>query len=483
MDIQGIVKNSQEQAVAAWVGTLNEFRCAELLNKLLAQNISLEKALQELDRAKLDIANLVMSNRGGDKGMHGFLAEAAEVGIENAKRLVNGLPAICKWINDNGPADLYRACTPIQQKFVRADLGISAIVEHLKKYPEFTIVDGGVYQLPRDFYEKIVKLANMTKEEAGRLVANDPSGLTYKNWLKVQELFEEHPVGLCNLEPAEFDYADAQRDRIYRTLEKEEASVRETDQARREQAYEDSAPTVKQGVQAAAVSAAVEGGVSFCLGVAQKLKSGKKLNEFTAKDWEDLGFDTASGAVKGGIRGGAVYALTNFTATPAAVANSLVTAAYGVVGQAMQLRQGNISEEDFLVNSQAVCLDVSISAIASVMGTALIPIPVLGAVIGNAVGMFVYGLTKDVLSEKEQGLIKSYRQELEELNRQLDEKLLEVIRRLQAEFEKFSSILELAFDLDVNVAFAGSIQLAVYTGVEPNRVLKNADEIDAFFMD
>ena len=42
---------------------------------------------------KTDIAALIASNRGGGKGMHGFLAEAAEAGIENARNLVKGLDA------------------------------------------------------------------------------------------------------------------------------------------------------------------------------------------------------------------------------------------------------------------------------------------------------------------------------------------------------------------------------------------------------
>ena len=143
--------------------------------------------------------------------------------------------------------------------------------------------------------------------------------------------------------------------------------------------------------------------MSFCLEVHKKLKSGKKLSEFTSDDWKDVGIETALGGGKGAIRGATIYGMTNFSATPAAVASALVTATFGIVSQASLLRQGKISNEDFIINSEIVCLDVSVSAISSMMGQIIIPIPVLGAIIGNATGMFMYGIAKNNLSKKEIG--------------------------------------------------------------------------------
>lgn len=126
MDVAQIVKSTQEQGVAAWVDYLNQLRLNELLAKLTSQNMNLEQALAELQKMKVNIAALIENNRGGAKGMHGFIAETAEVGIENARNLIKGLDAVCEWINNNGPADILRNGTEIQQKFVRSG-GISAL--------------------------------------------------------------------------------------------------------------------------------------------------------------------------------------------------------------------------------------------------------------------------------------------------------------------------------------------------------------------
>src|SRR5699024_7902585 len=111
-------------------------------------------------------------------------------------------------------------------------------------------------------------------------------------------------------------------------------------------------------------------------------------------------------------------------------------------------QQGNITADDFIVNSEVLCLDVSVSAVASMFGQTLIPVPVLGAIIGNIAGMFMYQIAKDNLSEKEQTLIRSYQESFALLNQALDKRYHTLLAMLEKELKRFSSVLELAFDLD-----------------------------------
>ncbi len=478
MDVAQIVKSTQEQGFAAWVDYLNQLRLNELLAKLATQDINLEQALVELQKMKLDIANLILTNRGGEKGLHGYIAEAAEAGIENARNLVKGLEEACKWINDNGPVDLLRDGVEIQQKFKQSGghFGLEYVKEHLEKYPNF-LKNGGKYQIPKDFYQELKQLLAMSQEEAAK-----ESTSTYRLWKWVQKFFAESGIAPDDLEPSLLDYDDVKKGTIDKTVQREEEKIKETDQRRRDEAYKASKPTLKQGAQAAAVGAAAEGGMAFCLGIVKKRKQGKRLAEFTAEDWQEVGIDTARGTAQGGIRGGAIYAMTNFTATPAAVANALVTASFGVAAQAYQLQQGNITQEDFIVNSEVLCLDVSVSAVASLLGQTLIPVPVLGAIIGNMAGMFMYQIAKDHLSEKEQVLIQNYRESFAALNKMLEERYQQLIAKLKKELAKYTSMLELAFDRDVNIAFDGSIALADYAGVAQDRVLRSKSDIDNYFL-
>ena len=483
MDATKIAKSTQEQAVAAWIDQLNQLRLDELLAKLAAQDINLEQALAELQKMKAAIAEVIEPKtgkmRGNTKGVHGFIAEIAYVYIQNARNLIKGLDASCKWINDNGPADILRNSTEIQQKFwqSRGHFGLEAIKAHFEKYPDF-LQKGGKYQIPKDFYDELQRILSLSQEEAAK-----ESAQTYRLWKWVQAFFKNNPqISMDAIEPSVNSYSAVQAGKIDETIEEETEKIKAEDKNRRKEAYEASKPTLQEGVKAAGVSAAMEGGMAFCLGVWKKRKQGKYLAEFTAKDWQEVGIDVAKGTIQGGIRGGAVYAMTNFTATPAAVANALVTASFGVAAQAYQLQQGTITADDFIVNSEVLCLDVSVSTVASILGQTLIPVPVLGAIIGNIAGMFMYQIAKDNLSEKEQTLIRSYQESFALLNQALDKRYHTLLAMLEKELKRFSSVLELAFDLDINIAFDGSIALADYVGVTPEKVLRNKRDIDQYFL-
>lgn len=55
------------------------------------------------------------------------------------------------------------------------------------------------------------------------------------------------------------------------------------------------------------------------------------------------------------------------------------------------------------------------------------------------------------------------------------------IEKLQKQEQKYNSMIELAFSLDVNQALAGSIKLARSTGVASEKILKSKKEIYNFF--
>ena len=68
------------------------------------------------------------------------------------------------------------------------------------------------------------------------------------------------------------------------------------------------------------------------------------------------------------------------------------------------------------------------------------------------------------------------------LNQALDKRYHTLLAMLEKELKRFSSVLELAFDLDINIAFDGSIALADYVGVTPEKVLRNKRDIDQYFL-
>ena len=130
-----------------------------------------------------------------------------------------------------------------------------------------------------------------------------------------------------------------------------------------------------------------------------------------------------------------------------------------------------------------LCLDASVSALSSFAGQVLIPVPVIGAVIGNAVGTMIYQIGKDSLSAKENELIEKYIKDLSVLDEQLATEYHQYIEEMNRCFEKYMVLLTAAFDPNIEKALDGSIALAKHMGVSDDEILDSYEKIVSFFLD
>ena len=479
-DAERRIKSTQEKAVASWINELNQIRLDELMESLVQQDNNLEKALLELSELKEFISD-GEHILGSALTKHGEIAEHMQVNISNARSAVEGLRKdyTCEGVNRTAPEDYLKNGRPVQLKsyngLKETFFNHHGLEDHLSTYKDF-VKKGGSYDIPKDQFDKMVEILYKYRNSPSQLSTSD-----YMLAKRIDEFLKNNDLKVGkDINSAVVDYSEVQVNVAEKTVDKEEASIRNKDKERRKDAYSKSRPSVEEGVKAAKVSAAFEGGISFCIAFAKKRKE-KNLLDFTTDDWKEIGIDTGKGAVKGGIRGGVIYQMSNFTQTPACVASALVTAAYGVASQIKSLEEGNVSQEDFVINCETVCLDVTVSAIASLVGQTVIPIPVLGAVIGNVAGEFIYDLCKKEGSRKATEIVEGYYREINELNKELQEQYQKVVEEILKKLREFSDIESLAFDEDVNKAFNASIRLAEYVGVENLKILTTKEQIDDFF--
>lgn len=480
-NIERVASSTQEQAIASWTDYLNQCRWNELVERLSLQDANLENALKELAELKSFIGD-PSHILGSSLTKHGEIAEHMQVNISNARNAIVGLERTYTFegVGRTAPEDYLNNGLQIQSKFyngLRKTLfGSHGLSDHLKTYPDF-VSNGGSYDIPKDQFDEMKRILDLYKNNRSQLssteftLAKEIDAFLESSGLRIDE----------DINPAVVDYKQVQILAADDTVKAEEKSIRKTDKERRLMAQEDTRATVQEGLKATGLSAAIEGGMAFCLSFAEKRKK-KPIVEFTSEDWESIGIDTSAGAVKGGIRGCTIYVLTNFTQTPANVASGYVTAAFGVASQIRSLEKGDITDEEFVINCETVCLDAAISTVASFLGQTLIPVPVLGAVIGNVAGELIYELCKKQGDRAAETIIASYNAEMHELEKVLSLQLMQVLLKIKADLRRFMSIQELAFDEDVNTAFNGSIQLAHEVGVNENKILHNLNEIDDYFM-
>ncbi|MBR3314832.1 MAG: hypothetical protein IKG18_11915 [Atopobiaceae bacterium] len=483
---ENVVGRSYEQALAAWVQYLADVRLSSLLEALRSQDLKLETALEQLDICKRRIIEEVIENGAGLGGPHGgkgFIAERLDVYIENARAAIRGasmdfeLPSTNTYFDNNGPIDYTNAGIPIQQKFVLRRFSVDAIRDHLDTYPDF-IEQGGRYRIPSDFYEELKAIASVPESDLHTLT------IARRNiWVELKKL-EARGVTLDKMvEPAKIKYMEAYPENYDATLNKERDSIRETDRAERERLKEEHKPGVKEAAQAVALSALLEGGTALVFGVYRKVKSGKKIADFTADDWKDVGLGTAAGTAKGAVRGGVVFLAANYTPVPGAAATAMVTATYGIIAQANQLKRGKITKDEFLVNSEVLCSEVAISAVSAAVGQAVIPVPVLGALVGSAVGSLMYDIAKNNLDSSTQQLVRSFQDEVKANAERFSEEMRAVLASYETTLAQYCTLVDQVLDADKRLAFSASARLALMVGVSEEEVLATEESIDSYFLD
>ena len=477
MDRNSIEKSSQEQAVAAWIDYLNHLRFLDLVERIAKQDLSFESAIKELQKLKSFVAQ-PEHILGSIFTKHGEIAEHVQVHFVNAEQLVQGKEAIYSFegVGRLAAEDYLRNEQMVQSKFYFGPGGtLFAIARHNDTYPWF-VKSGGTYEIPNSQCQELMAIYH--NGETGS-VLSDPDSKLYeiiKEWETTNGVKFDKVV-----RPAVVDYEDVQLSTVHETISTEEEKIEKIDRELREEAQAETQPTLKEGAQVAIISAAIEGGITFIVGVYKKRKSGKKLVEFTAEDWKELVLDTGKGTIKGAIRGSAIYALTNFAAMPAPVASAMITATLGMAAQAYKLEKGDISGEEFIDASESMCLDVTVSALSSILGSLLIPVPILGVVIGNAAGMFMKNIAEAYLSSEEQKLIDQYYKDTEALNEQLDAEDKQIIELVMADLAAYKSLAALAFSPDVNQRLEISINIARQSGVDESRILTEESGY-AFFL-
>lgn len=385
------------QGVGDIVGEVNQLRADELLRNLSKQDVNLENALQELQKVR-DVIEQMEHIQGSIKTKHGIVAEHVEIRFNNAdNRIVGNAPSHIKEQNLSSPIDYHKNGQPIQAKFVQQNLSIDAINDHLSKYPDF-LSKGGSYDIPRDYYEKIQEWRNLSPKELNNLPASEGGNVARNVVKKIKEFEQAHNVNFEDVVyPAQATYDEVQTGKVNNTIDNKEQEITEVDEAERQKYELKARASFKEGLKVAGIAAAIDGVLSFGTIVISKLRQGKRLSDFTADDWRDIFKETGKGVVRGGVTGGSIYALTNVARISAPFAAGMVTATFGIAKQAIQLAEGTINTDDFIYNIQQLSVDTAVSGAGAVVGQALIPIPVIGAVVGSLVAVKVLGTIQDNL--------------------------------------------------------------------------------------
>jgi hypothetical protein len=364
----------------------------------------------------------------------------------------------------------------VQSKFINgANNNLTHVLKHMDDYSNFGR-DGSFYHIPKDNYETIIRI----KEGLPVDNLSEKSKAAILN--KIQEIEQQSGQSFEQVvKPGISDYAEVQQGKIVETLDKHEQELKQQNEKLKETIKDDHKPSWEGAAQAAAVAGAVGGAISLGTALYSKHKQGKNpfKGDFSSDDWKDVGISTAKGAGGGAIAGGAIYLLTNNAALPAPFAGAIVSAAKGVSSLIQDYNGGKITFEEFMDLGLMVCSESAIVGLATAAGQTLIPIPILGAVIGSLAGKilaeFAIGKRRDVA--------EWMRQDMADYMRKIDANYQAIIKQINEEFDRLGKLTEAAFDFQRNVdLFSASVDLARAYGVAEDKIISSHAELDDFML-
>ncbi|MGN8239430.1 hypothetical protein [Enterobacter soli] len=469
-----------DQLIGSAVNALNQARIDDEIFTLSRQDIAYELACKEMLKPR-DFVASPGNILGSMSTKHGEIAEQVEVAVRNSEQAIeerlqdaSTFRATFEGVGRTAPQDYLIDGMDVQSKFINGtNNNLVHVLKHMEAYPNFG-KDGSFYHIPKDTWQEIQDVLD------GKPVEGLKSTTIEAIKAKVAEIERQTQRPFADVvRPGVSDYKDVQLGKIDETLDKHDQELARQNDAKRAEIIDDHQPSLAEGMRATAMGAAVGGAFALGTGIYRKYRDGKNIfrGDFDAQDWQDVGLDSLKGAAVGGISAGAIYTLTNYASMGAPFASALVTATKGVASLAHSYQRGEIDLDEFTDLGLIVCAESAIVGAMTVAGQALIPVPVLGALIGSISGKFMVTVAKSLDGKARQVL----QARMDEFARRLDAIEQQVLNRILSEFAALGELTKAAFNVETNrQLLEASITLAQAHGVEDDKIIKNADDLDAF---
>jgi len=498
--VAGIVQEQINRKLQEQAETLSAI-ASDAAKKTVLANEAFSEANSFIEQARDFVSPSNLSNvLGNDTTKHGEIAEKLEVCFRNGRNVLNQEKVIAELLQEGkdriGPTDYIINDVPVQSKFINGTTkSLYHVTEHLKKYPGYANDatqygfpgQHGEYHIPKDQYEVLQKImSGDTSEMSSKTVRackqyiNEIEQTTGKHFTEVVKpslkSYREVQLGRVDdtINVEEQHYEDVHQDNINK--------IRDEEYKQCEAAKHITDASWAEAFKAAGISAAISGTVSAGLRIYSKIKEGKSISNFDLEDWKDVGFDFVKGGAKGGVSGLAIYGLTKLGGFSAPFAGAVVSTSVGITSLYIDYKNGKIDEVDFSDAACALSVEAGMAAIGSAIGQCVIPIPIVGAIIGAVVAQSALKVTQSIVGNKEKELISRMQEEYDTLVKELDASASKIIEKITEYFDKLGGFIEAALNKDTQIRLYGSIELCRMFNVPESVILKNAEDVDKYML-
>ncbi|WP_210455651.1 hypothetical protein [Vibrio crassostreae] len=474
----------QDQALAALAQQMEILRTEAMRIAVEKQDKALSIALYQIDAVKEELKDPT-NFLGRMDTKHGEVAEKIEVAIRNARQALDqnafkpeDFTATFKGVGRTAPEDYIINGIEVQSKFINGvSNNLKHVIDHMDKYEHFGR-DGSYYHIPKDTHESILKILN--GEQVGELSPKTIAAVKDKVRL-IEELSGKSFNNV--VKSGDSTYSEVQLFNADGTLENHKSDLDGVNKAKVEDIRSDDAykAGIEEAGKAALAGAAVGVTISVASTIYKKHKDGTNFfkGEFTKEDWKELGFDSGKAALVGGISGAAIYGLTNYAGMAAPFAGAIVTASKGIGSLVMQYKEGEITFDELVDLSMVISGESAAVSLAAGAGQTLIPIPVVGAMLGSLAGK----ICCEYFKKADQKLLAAFESRMKSFTDSLTAQERKIFDSIEVKFKKLTNLTEAAFDFDNNYQLLNlSVELAEAHGVDESNIIRSTAVLDDFML-
>ena len=463
-----------DQFAGIAVEEINAARLRDATAQLARQDTAFHHAMAEMAKVR-DFIGAPEHILGRIDTKHGEIAEQVEVGVRRARDVLAGAQPTATFseVGRTDPMDYRLAYIDVQSKFANGSNNtLQHVLNHMGKYENFGR-DGSIYHIPKNQLDQIHQLL---RGDTGEL--SDKTVRAIQSKIRDIEQLSGRPFDEV-VKPSVSDYSEVQLGKVHHTLNRHESDLQHQNDSIKNQIHAQHQPSLGEGLEAAASGAAVGAAVGFATKAWIKYRDGKNIfkGEFTADDWREVGGAAFKGGASGAVAGGAIYVLTNSAGLAAPFAAAFVSAAKGVASLAADYKAGRITREALIDNGLFICTDAAIVGLCTAAGQAVIPVPVVGAVLGSLAGKVLSSL----LNNKIKGVAGRLEGKMREFRKAVGAEFQRLMGKIDTAFQKLGDLTVAAFDLNSNTQLlARSVSLARAHGVPDSKLIHDTKEMDNF---
>ncbi|OCS91033.1 hypothetical protein [Caryophanon latum] len=485
---------ASEQLIAANINAFHDWKTtniAQQMNDTIAlaceqhdvQHTRFEEALQPLAQIR-EFLSSPQHILGSSKTKHGEIAEQFDVHVPNAWALLQGQPQVATFdsVARTAPTDYIANGIDTQSKFFNSPMQtLNGVLKHFVTYEHDTMR----YTIPQDQFDiieqlratpnptataqtllqKVAEIEALTGRPFEEVVQRSVSTYDDVQTINAYETVHRHYEQLSEEQTKQLQHIDDTKTKRMHTLEQQLQ------------------PSWKEGAKVSAGAFAVSSSITATIRIYKKIKGGTPIHAFTTDDWQEIGLDVIQAGSKSGVTAASIYTLTNVTSLSAPFAGAMTSASFGIARLLTDYKKGETTFDDVLLEGQAICFEAAMTATGATIGQALIPIPILGAIIGSTSAMMVCTFAKEQLHIEDERFEHARLAYMDELQTRVDSAYADIIKRITETFNSYDSLIAAAFDeqSDTTTRAAASITLAEAVGVRNDRIMRNVQQLDDFF--